>query len=83
MDGKTLFHSGQYFLDVGSFISGRGVNLGLGESDLVKLLGTPTSVYTSAQGKIYKYEVLRGLYFGEYHFKKDILFKFRFGYEYP
>jgi len=83
MNEKTLFYSGQYFLDAKSFISGRGVKLGLGETDLVKLLGTPTSVETSGQERVYKYEVLNDLYFGEYHFINGILFKFRFGNEYP
>lgn len=83
MDKKTLVYSGQYYLDVDRFISGRGVYLGLREADLIRLLGTPMSVDSSTQEKVYKYEVLNDLYFGEYHFKKGVLFKFRFGNEYP
>ncbi len=65
------------------FISEKGVRLGLTPDEVTDLLGTAYSTDIKNDTLILRYRQEKGLYFGNYYFKKEKLIKFWFGEEYP
>ena len=78
------------------FVSGKGIQLGMSKARLISILGKPSKVMTASNSVtfIYRIEDFEGkndflscynmpIYFGNYLFKNNKLFKFNFGFEYP
>jgi hypothetical protein len=77
------------------FITGKGIHLGMSKKDISKILGDSFSEHkngkmTTIHYRIDDFKKSRFLekynmpvYYGLYHFEKDTLIKFEFGFEYP
>ncbi len=65
------------------FLTGKGIQLGISESQLFKTLGPPKEKKKDKNYVDYFYKQDNGLYFGHYWFANGRLEKFWFGDEYP
>jgi hypothetical protein len=74
--------------------TGKGIILGIKKSDLLKLLGNPTTTLTGKGQDIVKYKITdqdsgilkkyrKAEYIASYKFKEDKLVEFHFGFVYP
>ena len=79
---------------IASFVSGKGIKLGLSKAQLIKILGPPQQSSSAGGATILDYRIqdpeagqLLGypaeLYYGTYAFKAGKLAEFRFGFRYP
>ncbi|HEV7868082.1 MAG TPA: hypothetical protein VGO90_10400 [Chthoniobacteraceae bacterium] len=81
---------------VGSWITGRGVRLGMSERELIERLGSPTKTSGRGKDRNLEYRVAPNegravdeilsdweLYYGNYQFREGRLVRFRFGFDYP
>ena len=79
---------------VATFVTGKGIKLGLSEAQLIKILGPPQERSSSNEGVVFDYRIKdpnvdelfgdsSSLYYGTYTFKAGKLTEFRFGFRYP
>jgi hypothetical protein len=81
---------------INKFMSGKGIHLGMNKAKLLSILGKPSQEKSLAKTVtlIYRIEDMEGkneflvcygmpIYYGNYLFKNNKLFKFQFGFEYP
>jgi hypothetical protein len=79
---------------VATFVTGKGIKLGLSEAQLTRILGPPQERSSNNEGVVLDYRIkdpnvgeLFGyssdLYYGTYTFKAGKLAEFRFGFQYP
>jgi hypothetical protein len=79
---------------VATFVTGKGIKLGLSEAQLIKILGPPQERSSGSGAVILDYRIEdpeagqllhypADLYYGTYSFKAGKLTEFRFGFHYP
>jgi hypothetical protein len=79
---------------VATFVTGKGIKLGLSEAQLIKILGPPQERSSVSGAVILEYRIEdpeagqllhypADLYYGTYSFKAGKLTEFRFGFHYP
>jgi hypothetical protein len=77
-----------------TFVTGKGIKLGLSEAQLIKILGPPQEKSSTKNGVVLDYRIKdpeageffsysSELYYGTYTFKAGKLTEFRFGFNYP
>lgn len=70
-------------LNVGKFLSGKSIYLGITSDELKLKIGEPNEIKKEKGFTVYSYLQYEDLYFANYHFKNDELIKFRYGNKYP
>ena len=80
---------------IATFVTGKGIKLGLSEAQLTKILGPPQERSSTKDAVIFDYRIedseagkwfggyTGDLYYGTYTFKAGKLTEFRFGFRYP
>jgi hypothetical protein len=79
---------------VETFVTGKGIKLGLSEAQLIKILGPPQEKSSTNEAVVLDYRIedpeageffgyTSDLYYGTYTFKAGKLTEFRFGFRYP